>query len=250
MWAMSRRVVEGAITASPRCTVRIAASSSSGGASLSRNPLAPASIASNAYSSRSKVVSTTTRGASGRCSSVRVASMPSISGMRTSMSTTSAPATDTDATASRPLPASATTVRSGWESTSMASPERIRAWSSTRATRTGAFSASVLMPRIISSGRAGRGAVVVGRPAQRGAPSSRGRAGPGALLPGSAGSTWQYCARPRRTAGRTAGCTTGPAPYTAEYGRCADTRYPAPARGPVSTVPPNRATRSATPRSP
>ena len=41
----SRRVIDGAMTASPECTVRIAASISSGGASLSRNPLAPARIA-------------------------------------------------------------------------------------------------------------------------------------------------------------------------------------------------------------
>ena len=57
----SRRVVDGATTASPRCTVRIASSRSSGRASLSRKPLAPARSAAKAYSSRSKVVSTTTR---------------------------------------------------------------------------------------------------------------------------------------------------------------------------------------------
>ena len=39
--------VDGAMTASPACTVRIAASISSGGASLSRNPLAPARMAAS-----------------------------------------------------------------------------------------------------------------------------------------------------------------------------------------------------------
>ena len=55
-------MLDGAITASPACTVRIAASISSGGASFRRNPLAPARIASSTYSSRSKVVSTMMRG--------------------------------------------------------------------------------------------------------------------------------------------------------------------------------------------
>ena len=55
-----RRVVLGATTVSPRWTVRMAASRSSGGASLRRNPDAPAWSAANACSSRSKVVSTST----------------------------------------------------------------------------------------------------------------------------------------------------------------------------------------------
>src|SRR5580704_11006672 len=59
-----RRVVEGATTESPLCTLRMAYSSSSGGADLSRNPLAPARSASKAYSSRSKVVRMRTRGRS------------------------------------------------------------------------------------------------------------------------------------------------------------------------------------------
>src|SRR5438105_1378404 len=41
-WSMSRRVAVGARTASPPATVRMAVSSSAGGASLRRNPLAPA----------------------------------------------------------------------------------------------------------------------------------------------------------------------------------------------------------------
>ena len=89
----SRRVLDGAMTASPACTVRIAASISSGGASLSRNPLAPARIAASTYSSRSNVVSTMTRGRRGVVGGARgeraVAASPSIAGIRTSMSTTS-----------------------------------------------------------------------------------------------------------------------------------------------------------------
>ena len=59
-------MVLGATTASPACTARMACSSSGGAASLSRNAAAPALIAAKAYSSRSKVVSTITRGASSR----------------------------------------------------------------------------------------------------------------------------------------------------------------------------------------
>ncbi len=58
------RVAPAATTWLPSATARTAASSSSGRASLSTNPLAPASIAETAASSRSKVVSTRTRGAS------------------------------------------------------------------------------------------------------------------------------------------------------------------------------------------
>ena len=58
------------------------------GESLSRNPLAPARSASYTYSSRSKVVSMTTLGAGCARVSSRVASSPSIPGMRMSISTT------------------------------------------------------------------------------------------------------------------------------------------------------------------
>ena len=53
--------MRGETTASPRATVRMAAMSSAGGTSLSRNPLAPARSALKAYSSRSKVVRMRTR---------------------------------------------------------------------------------------------------------------------------------------------------------------------------------------------
>ena len=60
-WSISRRVAEGARTASPAATVRTAESSSAGGASLSRNPLAPALSPAKTYWSRSKVVRIRTR---------------------------------------------------------------------------------------------------------------------------------------------------------------------------------------------
>ena len=83
--------MRGDTTASPRATVRMAATSSAGGTSLRRNPLAPARSALKAYSSRSKVVRMSTRVSSPGAEAVmaRVASIPSRTGMRTSMSTTS-----------------------------------------------------------------------------------------------------------------------------------------------------------------
>ena len=53
--------MRGDTTASPRATVRMAATSSAGGTSLRRKPLAPARSALKAYSSRSKVVRMSTR---------------------------------------------------------------------------------------------------------------------------------------------------------------------------------------------
>ena len=85
------RVAPAATTWEPSATARIAASSSSGRASLSTKPLAPASIADTAASSRSNVVSTSTRGAASpsRSCSRRVAVTPSTRAIRTSMTTTS-----------------------------------------------------------------------------------------------------------------------------------------------------------------
>ena len=95
-----------------RCGSRRAACA--GVVSLSRNPLAPYRIAVAARSSRLKVVSTTTRtGCSrgGRPRSgekiCRVASTPSISGIRMSISTTSGASSSTSRTASRPSAADA-----------------------------------------------------------------------------------------------------------------------------------------------
>src|SRR5258708_8852660 len=50
----SRLVTDGASSASPAVTTRMPAMMSAGGASLSRNPLAPADSAPTTYSSRSK----------------------------------------------------------------------------------------------------------------------------------------------------------------------------------------------------
>ena len=70
----------------PRCR----AAARPAGVSLSRKPLAPARSASKTYSSRSNVVTTRTRGAPSPEARIRrVASMPSSTGMRTSISTTS-----------------------------------------------------------------------------------------------------------------------------------------------------------------
>ena len=84
-WSSSWRVTAGASTASPAATARTASTTSRVGASLSRKPLAPARSASMMYSSSPKVVRISTRWRGSR----RVASMPSMPGMRMSISTTS-----------------------------------------------------------------------------------------------------------------------------------------------------------------
>ena len=85
---ITRFVIAGERSASPGATVRIAASSCSGGSSLSTNPLAPARSASYTYSSRSNVVRIRIRAVSSAARIRRVASSPSSSGMRMSISTT------------------------------------------------------------------------------------------------------------------------------------------------------------------
>lgn len=128
-------MVEGATTASPLCTERIAPSSSAGGTSFSMKPLAPAFSPENAYSSRSKVVRISTFGASG-CEQIRrVASTPSSLGMRTSISTTSTAVERSTSSASTPSPASATTSMSGWAASTIRKPVRSSTWSSTSITR-------------------------------------------------------------------------------------------------------------------
>ena len=97
----------GATTASPACTDRIALTRSAGGTSFSRNPEAPAFNAAKAYSSRSNVVRISTLGLSAAAQMSRVASTPSITGIRTSISTTSTAIVRAASTASAPSPASA-----------------------------------------------------------------------------------------------------------------------------------------------
>jgi hypothetical protein len=129
----SRRLVtEGARRASPAATTLMASTRSSGGTSLSRKPLAPARSADSTYSSRSKVVRISTRTGSWTPSpaSRRVASIPSMPGMRTSIRTTSARTWPASRTASAPSAASPTTSRSGSASRIIRNPVRISGWSS------------------------------------------------------------------------------------------------------------------------
>lgn len=136
----SRRVTSGASSPHPVATVRMPCSSCAGGASLSRNPLAPARNASYTYSSRLNVV--TTRTLAGFATPVpansRVASMPSSTGIRTSITTTSGESRSARSIAARPSPHSPTTSMSGCASMIVAKPVRISAWSSHTSTRTGA----------------------------------------------------------------------------------------------------------------
>ena len=130
----------GARTALPLWTVRIASRSIAGVVSLSRNPLAPCRIAVAARSSRLKVVSTSTRTGLARRATRsgakiwRVASTPSRSGIRRSISTTSGASSSTSRTASNPSPAWPTTRMPSWASTITATPARNSSWSSTRST--------------------------------------------------------------------------------------------------------------------
>ena len=114
----------GAISASPLAAAWIAWASSSGPASLSRKPRAPALSAPWTYSSRSNVVMTTTASGSSTSgpASARVASMPSSSGIRMSNRHTSGRSSRARATASRPSAASPTTSMSGWASRIIAQP--------------------------------------------------------------------------------------------------------------------------------
>ena len=75
----------GASSASPAAMTRMADRSSSGGRSLSMNPLAPTRSAPKTYSSRSNVVRISTRGSGPAAVIRRVASIPSSTGMRMSM---------------------------------------------------------------------------------------------------------------------------------------------------------------------
>ena len=128
----SRRIGPGETRASPAAAARTASKISSGGACFSRNPLAPASRPSKTYSSRSKVVSSTTRGGFGVSAATRlVASIPLSRGMRTSITTTSGLSSAALLTAASPSGASPTTSRSGCVPIIMATPARTTGWSST-----------------------------------------------------------------------------------------------------------------------
>jgi hypothetical protein len=130
----SRLVTEGDTTASPLATARSADTRSPGGVSFSRNPDAPLRNADNAYSSRSNVVITSTFAVP--ASAIRlVASTPSSTGMRTSISTTSGRSRSASCTASSPLAASPTTSTSSCAPSTIRKPIRMSSWSSTSSTR-------------------------------------------------------------------------------------------------------------------
>ena len=133
----SRRVTDGASSASPAAMTWIAVSSSAGEMLFSRKPLAPARSAEYTYSSRSNVVRMSTRTSLVAAVRVicRVASMPSISGIRTSISTTSGMCRRACSTASAPVPASPTTSKPAVAATMPRKPARTRAWSSATSTR-------------------------------------------------------------------------------------------------------------------
>ena len=102
---------------------------------LRRNPLAPAWSAWNRYSSRSKVVRMSTCAPGSAATIRRVASIPSMPGIRTSMSTTSGRRQRTSSTAPAPSAASPTTSISASLSSIIRNPERTIAWSSAITTR-------------------------------------------------------------------------------------------------------------------
>ena len=126
--SIRRRVIEGSMSASPWATTRTAEAISSGSASLSKKPLAPAAKASYTYSSRSNVVRMSTCTFSSAASSrmARVASMPFIRGIRMSMSTTSGCSRDASSTASWPSRASPTTSMPSYDISMSLKPLRTR----------------------------------------------------------------------------------------------------------------------------
>ncbi len=131
-WAINRRVTLGATSESPLAAYLIARSSSVGSASFRRNPVAPARIASNTYSSRSNVVSTTTwtDAREGSATIVRVAASPSTFGIRMSITTTSGSNCRVSSIAAVPSSASPTTSMSSSASSSIRKPALSSTWSS------------------------------------------------------------------------------------------------------------------------
>src|SRR6185436_17218630 len=100
--------------------------------------MTPASIARYTSSSPKYIVSTTTRASGCRRRIALIASWPFIDGSCRSSSVTSGLWRWNCSTASTPLLASATTTMSGCSATMRRVPSRIRRWSSTHMTRTGA----------------------------------------------------------------------------------------------------------------
>ena len=152
---ISRTVVSASTSASPCATARMPVASSSGGVSLSVMPLTPARSASSRYSSMSNVLRSRTRiGGPSSATIRRVASIPSMSGIRTSISTTSGCRRSASATAVTPSPASPTISTAGSISRPIRIPSRTSSKSSTISTRTlttpppsGARAAAARRPR-------------------------------------------------------------------------------------------------------
>jgi len=134
--SISRLVTAGASSASPPDTTRMACSSSAGGRSLSRKPLAPARSARYTNSSAPNVVSMTTRVPGLSTMMRRVASIPSTRGILMSITATSGLVRAAASAAAAPSPASATTRRSSALSTSTRNPARTSSWSSAISTLT------------------------------------------------------------------------------------------------------------------
>ena len=120
----------GSITRSPACTRRMASANWSAGVSFTTNPLAPASRARRKYPGRSNVVTIRHLVPLPPRAISCAASNPLSTGISMSSRATSTSWSVTAATASRPLPAWATTQMSGSSSSSAASPARTNAWSS------------------------------------------------------------------------------------------------------------------------
>src|SRR5690606_3462549 len=130
------RVTLGDSSAPPSATVRMACSRSAGGVSFSRNPLAPCRRASKTYSSISNVVSTMMR-VSVSCGSAvirRVASRPSMPGMRMSINTTSGRSSRAMVTAATPSAAWPANSNPSSLSINARRPTRTSSWSSATST--------------------------------------------------------------------------------------------------------------------
>ena len=111
----------------PLATLRMAVIRSAGGASFSRKPLAPALSPAKTYSSRSKVVRMMTLLSGPAAVMAAVAAIPSMPGIRTSISTTSGRRADAIATPAAPSAASPATSMSGSVSRISRKPIRSRA---------------------------------------------------------------------------------------------------------------------------
>ncbi len=134
-WWTSRSTIRESKTAPPAATVRMACGSWSVVEALRMYPDALASIAAARLASSSTIDSTSTTTSGCRSSTSRVAVIPSMPAMLTSMTTTSGRVASTTASNASPSAASPTSSRSSRESSSVAMPVRINAWSSATTTR-------------------------------------------------------------------------------------------------------------------